>query len=89
MITPVQLAQLLNAIRAESSELPETNRLGTSHHKEQYPMVFEFLEHGTVNGVKPSIIDIDPEHEVLYGLVDDIQNMYDEYKAIYPAYFIE
>lgn len=88
-MTTEQLAQLTNAIRAEADSLPDTNSFGESNHREQYPMVFEFLEHGTVNGMNPSIDDIDPEHEVLYGLVEDIDAMYSDYKIAYPEYFTE
>ena len=65
MYNKEKAAKLLVFIEEEEKTLPEINGFGDSNHKEQYPLVVEYLK----TGVVPAYIN--PNFELLDAVVYD------------------
>lgn len=73
MFNKEKAAKLIVALKEEEENLPEKNCFGDDNHKEQYPIVYKYLE----TGIVPKHIDDD--HEVLYGVVYDFDSVCNDY----------
>jgi hypothetical protein len=77
MFDMVRAKKLKEKLEEEFENLPEINFFGEDNHKEQYPLVYDYLK----TGIKPKEVDMNDDFNLLYDIINDFDSVCEDYEV--------